>query len=53
MVEDPKVGDRVFVEVEDLDDEPAVVVGFGRGGYDGDLAEVRRFATAKEIARSE
>lgn len=52
MVQEPKVGDRVFVEVEGLDDEPAVVVGFGREGYDGDLVEVRRLATPKEIARS-
>lgn len=51
MGRDPQIGDRIWVPVAYDDDHPAVVVGFGRGGYRGAVKQVRRFATAEEIAR--
>lgn len=47
----PKVGDRVWVSVVDDDEDPAVVVDFGRDGYRGELKRVLRLATPEEIAR--
>lgn len=45
----PKVGDRVWVPVEDFGLVEGVVTGFGRNGYDGPLKLVHRKATEKEL----
>lgn len=47
--EDPDIGDRVFVPVDGKGVVPAVVVAFGRGGWDGPVKNVDRVATDQEI----
>lgn len=46
----PEIGDRVFVPAGGNLWYPAVVVGFGRGDWEGHMKWVRRLATEEEIA---
>lgn len=49
FADDPQIGQRVIVPVFDGELHAAVIVGFGRQGYDGPLKDIARLPTAKEM----
>lgn len=52
LPEDPQLGQRVVVPVEGEGLKSAVIIGFGRQGYDGPLKTVSRTLSRREARKT-